>query len=130
MKQKFILEKEEMDILKQGGSINLNFAGGKIELSAEVNKYRAGSYRDANSPTNKQRILAVLRDSREPMLPAQIAPLVGTKKENIYAHLYQLSKKKLVIGSDAGWRIVHETTAKLPAALTQKNGHKVTANGR
>lgn len=135
MKQKFILEKEDLEILRSGGTINLAFAGGKIELAAESKKMYSPRQLGQDGQQLIQRTMQLLTESRQPMKSGAIALALGVEAKSVYGTIYALSKKKLIVGSTEGWRPVIETSAtkqkKLPAAVASTNGHaKASSNGR
>lgn len=128
MKQNFILERQDMDTLKNGGNINLSFAGGHVILSAEkTSKYTIDPAWRLERRGYRQKIVEFLKDIRRPAKAAEIADAVSIDRKCVHDSLYALRVKKMIVNSDAGWRTVFDTATvkpkKLPTAKVSTNGH-------
>lgn len=134
MKQKFILERDDMEKLKKGEVISLAFAGGKIDLEADLGKrsYLVSPIDKAERESMRLQVLRHMEETKHPVKVREIADVLGLKSAQLYGVLTKLAKKKAVVNSDQGWRLVHETSAVKPVpVLASKNGHaKAHTNGR
>lgn len=134
MRQKFILEKEDIETLRNGGTINLAFAGGKIELGAEAGRKQLIGYEGRKeNEAKKESIHDYLNHKKVPASAKEIGTALGIRNQDVHSALSKLKKQKRVVGSDNGWRIVHEAAIVKPIrpALVHSNGYsKVKSNGR
>lgn len=129
MKQKFVLENEDMEILKNNGTIELAFAGGKIQLSAELVGGHSRQPKDAQ--LHREQKLAVanyLKLVGKPILVMDLSEKLGLSKQKISGILYGMKMRKEVVNSDIGWRPVTEIQQVKPKSLV--SSHKGSSNGR
>lgn len=109
MRQTFTLEKKDMEMLKDGGSIPLRFDGGTIELKMEARVGR--KYDLAASGEDQRKIIRHMLEFKKPVRVAGMAKDLGMTTSRAHAVMQALRAKKVVVNSSNGWRVIYNTSA-------------------
>lgn len=126
MKQKFILEKSDIEKLRSGGTIDIAFNGGKIELVAETTRPGAPMGGYENNRIIKDNVVKLLEERKVPMRVKEISDTLGILNSDAWAAIGKLKSQKRVVGSDAGWRFIFNTSAIAPGKIGK---HLIGSNG-
>lgn len=122
MRQGFILEKSDLELLKSGGIIPLAFPGGTIELKMEA----GGTYKprmNSDTPGAREAVFNFLQKAGKPTKAAEISHETGISNGKVHTILAHFKHKKRIINSDSGWRIVTDTIAFKSKKLAHVNGN-------